>query len=232
MAALKHYHRVEFDFQQTGSMYDLAEKLCNHGGFDLINLSGILYHVFSPIGVIAGVRPLLKRNGLMIVSTNVVNRDDYSMEFNNRGKLQSEGNTFWYPSIPLLEYMLRYLRLAPIDCIYKPHTSADPVRHVESLDAGYLALVCRATEKAAVRPDDRWALRSSEQSWEILNASDLEMIAGQSESRIRYRRERDPHLLGPDNQSIDVLRAVRRIPPMLRAERPEDSQWLRLSDES
>jgi hypothetical protein len=56
----------------------------------------------------------------MIVSTNVVNRKYYSIEFNDRGKLQTEGNTFWCPSIPLFDYMLRYLRLAPIDRVYLP----------------------------------------------------------------------------------------------------------------
>src|SRR5207237_67553 len=84
-------------------------------GFDLINLSGVLYHVFSPLHVLAGLRPALKKGGLMIVSTNVINRDDYSMEFNNSGKLQKEANTFWYLSIRMFDYMLRYFQLVPID---------------------------------------------------------------------------------------------------------------------
>jgi 2-polyprenyl-3-methyl-5-hydroxy-6-metoxy-1,4-benzoquinol methylase len=74
MAALRHYYGTEFSFQKVGLMYDLAHKLRKAGnaGFDVINLSGLLYHVFSPLMVLAGVRPLLKKQGLMIVSTNVV----------------------------------------------------------------------------------------------------------------------------------------------------------------
>src|SRR5438552_17516831 len=101
-------------------MYDLASKLrkSRRASFDVINLSGVLNHVFSPLMVLAGVRPLLKRNGLMIVSTNVVVDNGFTMQFNNAGRLQEEANTFWYLSVGALDYLLRYLKLAPIDCLY------------------------------------------------------------------------------------------------------------------
>jgi hypothetical protein len=76
--------------------------------------SGPLYHVFSPLGVLCGLRPLVKRGGLMIVSTNVVVEDGYTMEFNNAGRTQAEQDTFWYPAVRLLDYTLRHLRLRPI----------------------------------------------------------------------------------------------------------------------
>lgn len=34
-------------------------------------------------------------------------------EFNAGGRMQDEANTFWYPTLELLEYQLRYLRLHP-----------------------------------------------------------------------------------------------------------------------
>src|SRR6266545_4389451 len=79
MAALRHYYQATFEFQKIGLMYDLTNKLRKLGtpSFDVINLSGVLYHVFSPLMVLAGVRALLKRNGLMIVSTNVVIDSDF-----------------------------------------------------------------------------------------------------------------------------------------------------------
>ena len=87
-------HKVDYGFKRIGLLYDLAKKLHNPSqrGFDLINLSGVLYHVFSPFHVLAGLRPFLKKNGLMIITTNVINRDDWSMEFNNSGNLQSESS--------------------------------------------------------------------------------------------------------------------------------------------
>ena len=121
MAAVQNYYGLAFEYQNVGLMYDLAKKI--DGSFDLINCSGLLYHVFSPLMVLAGLRPLIKRNGLMIFSTNVIESADYLMEFNNGGRLQDEGNTFWYISVPLLDYILRYFRLTPLDCVYLPHSS-------------------------------------------------------------------------------------------------------------
>ena len=62
------------------------------------------------------------------------------MEFNNAGRIQEEANTFWYVSVPLLDYMLRYLALAPIDCSFTWHSSlADPhVRQRFDKPSGYI----------------------------------------------------------------------------------------------
>src|SRR5439155_4992136 len=51
MAALRYYYKASFEFQQVGLMYDLNNKLrkSGRGSFDVINLSGLLYHVFSPL---------------------------------------------------------------------------------------------------------------------------------------------------------------------------------------
>ena len=48
MAALRYYYKANFEFQQIGLMYDLVKKLRKSGrlSFDVINLSGVLYHVF------------------------------------------------------------------------------------------------------------------------------------------------------------------------------------------
>jgi len=232
MDAVKHYYDAKFDFRQVGLMYDLSDKLRREGGFDLINLSGILYHVFSPMHVIASVRPLLRKDGLMILSTNVVNRSDFTMEFNNAGKLQTEINTFWYVSIPLLDYMLRYFKLLPIDCIYLPHTARDPVRHAHGVEAGYLSVVCRATADAGPYPEDGWGAASMRSSWEWIALCDENMLASQPTSSIGYRKEIDPRFAMPDKRSIDLLKAVRESTPMLRAEQRQDSHILGLDDRS
>src|SRR6476660_2530256 len=94
MAALRYYYKANFEFQQIGLMYDLTNKLRKSGrpSFDVINLSGMLYHVFSPLMVLAGVRALLKRNGLLIVSTNVIVDNTVTMHFNKAGRLQEATN--------------------------------------------------------------------------------------------------------------------------------------------
>ena len=117
-------------------MYALCQQF-HDDSFDLINCSGLLYHVVSPMLVLLGCRPLLKRNGLMIVSTNVVLADRCLMEFNDGGRLHEEANTFWYLSVKYFDYLLRFLKLQPIDCAFYPHRLfRSDVRHVSDAPRG------------------------------------------------------------------------------------------------
>lgn len=229
LKAVQKYYDVSFKFRQIGSLYDLGAKLRGEA-FDLINLSGVLYHVYSPMHVLAGLRPLLKKDGLMIVATNVVNRDDYSMEFNDRGKLQREHTTFWYPSIPLFDYLLRYFKLLPIDCLYHPYGPDDPVRYTKDFESGYLAVVCRATDEPAFEAGDPWAVESIEDSYETILLWDQQRQAAQPQSAIGYREALDPALLSSNGRTLELLKAVRALPPIHKAERTQDSHALLLAD--
>jgi SAM-dependent methyltransferase len=228
MRAVRKLHGVDFKFLQIGSLYDLSKKL--RGGFDLINLSGVLYHVYSPMHVLAGLRPLLKRNGLMIVSTNVVKRNDFSMEFNDRGKLQREATTFWYLSVPLFDYLLRYFKLLPIDCLYHPFGRGDSVRFTQAFESGYLSVMCRATDDPAFDSDDTWAPESIEDSYETIMLWDQERAARQPISDVGYRRVPQAHLLRSDKRSIDLWTAVNELAPVRTADRLQDGHTLLLSD--
>lgn len=228
--AVRKYYRAGFDFRQIGSLYDLSKKFGGSQGFDLINLSGVLYHVYSPMHVLAGLRPLLKKDGLMIVSTNVVNRLGFTMEFNERGKLQREGTTFWYPTIPLFDYLLRYFKLLPLDALYYPYGPGDQVRYTPDFESGYLCVVCRATDEPAFGSDDEWALDSIDDSYETILLWDQERLSRQAKSVSSYRVPIDPSLLSPENRSLDLYKMVAQTPPVVKAERSQDSHYLHLAD--
>ncbi len=230
MQAVRKLYGVNFKFRQIGSLYDLNRKLGHKRGFDLINLSGVLYHVYSPMHVLAGLRPLLKKNGLMIVSTNVVKRADFSMEFNDRGKLQREATTYWYPSIPLFDYLLRYFKLLPIDCLYHAYERDDAVRFTGDVESGYLSVMCRATDDPAFDRDDTWARESIDDSYESILLWDQEKSAALACAPIGYRREPDPRLLHAGGRSLDLWKAVLELPAVGAANRSQDSHTLLLSD--
>jgi SAM-dependent methyltransferase len=196
MEALKAAYDVAFDFREVGLMYDLARKLPGDGGFDLINFSGVGYHVFSPMHCLAGLRPLLKKNGLMIYGTNVMNRAGHSLEFNYRGRLQAEANTFWYHSVPMMEELARYFLLEPIDALYYPHTAVNPATYVPGLDLGYLVMICRAVEESETT--DEWTRRSHRHSWEYQGLCDVRRMNAQPVSAIRYAGPRNPPSTGLD----------------------------------
>jgi len=229
--ALKAIHRVQFAFSCVGTLYDLSTKLSTgrHRGFDLINVSGVLYHVLSPLHVLAGVRPLLKQDGLMIVSTNVVNRADYSLEFNNSGKLQKEITTYWYFAVPAFDYILRYFQLMPIDSLYYKHPPDLRIRYgdletgysVPGLETGYLAVVCRAISDRGAQFGDEWLSESIARSLEYPKLCDQEMLESQPRSAITYRT---------DNGPISLREKLSASIPIERARHLHDSHLLKLDD--
>lgn len=229
MQAVRKLFGVDFKFRQIGSLYDVSRKLGNKG-FDLINLSGVLYHVYSPMHVLAGLRPLLKKNGLMIVSTNVVRRPDFSMEFNDRGKLQREATTYWYPSIPLYDYLLRYFKLLPIDCLYHPYARDDSTRFTADFESGYLSVVCRATEEPSFESSDTWAPESITDSYESILLWDQAKESAQPVSAIGYGHAPGAHLMHEGGRSLDLWKAVNELPPVGVAGTPQDTHALLLSD--
>lgn len=234
MAALRHYYQATFEFQQIGLMYDLTNRLRKLGtpSFDVINLSGVLYHVFSPLMVLAGVRALLKKNGLMIVSTNVVIDDAFTMQFNNAGRLQEEINTFWYMSVPALDYLLRYLKLAPIDCLYIPHRDIkSSVRYVTNVESGYLSVVCRAKDDVLPSREDDWMRKSAQQSWEYSGLIDSDFCNRQAVTQVSYSATIENDLLRDDTGTIDLLRALPSR-TIHEAEKASDAHVLRLADVS
>jgi 2-polyprenyl-3-methyl-5-hydroxy-6-metoxy-1,4-benzoquinol methylase len=234
MAALRYYYKANFEFQQIGLMYDLTNKLRKLGtpSFDVINLSGVLYHVFSPLMVLAGVRPLLKRNGLMIVSTNVVVDDTFTMQFNNAGRLQDEINTFWYMSVPTVDYLLRYLKLAPIDCLYIPHRDIkSSTRYVTNVESGYLSVVCRAGDDPLPSREDDWMRKSAQQSWEYSGLVDTNFSNRQAVTQVPCSVTIENDLLRDDTGTLDLMRALPSR-TIHQAEKPNDTHVLRLADVS
>jgi len=231
MDVLRQVYGVNFDFQQVGLLYDLSAKLKDHGGFDFINLSGVLYHVYSPLHVLAGIRPLLKKGGLMVVSTNVMRREGYSLEFNNAGKLQTETNTFWYHSVPMLEYLLRYFNLVPLDFLYLPHSPVNPHNYVPGQDSGYMSVVCRAVDEATPNYPDAWAARTHIASWEYLALCNREMMNAQPVSSISYRGDHDRANAATDTTGITLMDHIMDPARIVASvDDSRNSQFLHLSD--
>ncbi|HMJ95061.1 MAG TPA: methyltransferase domain-containing protein [Thermoleophilaceae bacterium] len=224
MAAVRHYHEVDFGFRRVGLMYDLHRQLAG-GSFDLVNCSGLLYHVFSPLAVLASARPLVKRGGLMVVSTNVTLDPDPVMDFNAGGRMHADGNTFWFTSVALLDYMLRYMRLVPIDCEFMPlkaWAGEESQRLGRNLDfekpSGYLSVVCRAVDSVET---DVWMRNSEQTSIEYQGLTDWRLAQSQPRSEIRYDAKEDP-------DDFDLVRTVHDRRPVMPPAAPLDSHLLAL----
>ena len=231
MAALRHYHGVDFEFQSVGLLYDIHDKLRGQS-FDFVNLSGVLYHVFSPLMVLSSVRSLLRRGGILEVSTNVTWSDGFAMEWNDAGRLQTEPNTFWYLSIPLFDYMLRMLKLAPIDCMYIDHHSIDlPQAHVPGLKTGYLSILCRAVDSVVATPEDDWMRQVERTSWEHRTIPSWTEAHAQPASSIQHVNAGDDLVRRTDVgvDCIDVWATLQERGGITKAESPADTHLLGLA---
>ena len=107
-------HGVDVGFRAIGRAQD-ADALLEEfpAGFDYINLSGVLYHVLSPIDTVIAARRLLRPNGLMVVSTICTLSDDATMEFNDAGHLQQHNSVLWYLSVGFFRLYVAYALLIP-----------------------------------------------------------------------------------------------------------------------
>ena len=193
----------DFPFKVSPVAYELHRQIPKR--FDFVNLSGLLYHVVSPLLVLLGARPLLKMGGLMIVATNVIAERGYSAHFNAHGRIQIEANTFWYPTIDLLDYWLRMVGLDPIDALYLPHSAVadvplgeSRVSYVFDKPSGYLALMCRAMPMPA---GDEWMRLATRDSVDFCRLggdwSQERSIASYTRGRDAWAAVATPTLEGP-----------------------------------
>jgi len=91
-------------------------------GFDVLVLSGVLYHAVSPLHVIGLARTLLKRGGMLILETAASCQDQYTQNWVFRGDkwIYPSGSNTWFPTLNLLDHFLRFMKFKPIDCVHGP----------------------------------------------------------------------------------------------------------------
>jgi len=119
--------------------------------FDVVINSGLLYHVFDPMSVLACTRTLVKTGGILIVETAIVVENDFSMHFNAHGVFYNDPTSFWFISPSCFEYMLRYFKLKPLCCEYLDVTQLNNGKKVTRM-----AVACRATDEVVSLDGDQW----------------------------------------------------------------------------
>lgn len=89
-------------------------------GFDVVVLSGLLYHVFSPLHVLGLARTLLRDGGILILETATWPADEFTQRwmFDGRKWIYPNGTNTWFLSLQLLDHFLRFVRFRPIDCVH------------------------------------------------------------------------------------------------------------------
>lgn len=208
---VKHYTGTSFNYHGGVNHARTAPLVRQRygGNFDLVVLSGVLYHCFGPLHVLAMARSLVRTGGLMIVETFTAVDRQLAMFFNGRGTLSLDPSTYFLISVPLLEYLLRYFKLTPIDCV-----ASHPVT-IEGRKCARVAITCRATNELGPGSDP-WMEEAVGQV-DYLTLIDWDSIDLSGENPPAYATPAS-RFAGFDG-GCDVVRTVFESPPLDLPER-------------
>ena len=158
--AVKAAYNVDFQYFPNVASEEIVNfltrkaKIDNFGkddktefGFDLVILSGVLYHVFSPLHMLGAARTCLRPGGLMIVETAAYQNPKHVMHhaFDGQNYIYGWTNT-WFISTPLLDYLLRFFKLEPLDCVYHAPRQKNYPEFIR------VAAICRAIDDFPALP--------------------------------------------------------------------------------
>lgn len=231
---VKKYHDVTYDYlllPPAANAYDYLESIEfaipqynppiaeGYREFDVVNLSGVLYHVWSPLHWLAAFRPLVKEGGLMVVSTHLLDTEQPVMEMNIKGRFQNEPDTFWYISPAVLHYMLNMLGLKPIDCI-GGRSAPDSNRKTDFI---YASVVCRAVDGVVAHPDDNWIAAFFDRSLELKSHARRKTFL--KPGHVPYNG-----VIAADEREIDLTEAIHKIPADISEKSKKYNYILKLTD--
>jgi len=136
--AVKDRFGVDFDFVSGVPLTGLPARL-DHRTFDLVVMSGVLYHLFSPLSGLAIARGLLRNGGIMILETAAVIDDAPTMHWNSNFRFL--GEAYFFPTVACLDYFVRFLHMEIIDCAYLES------QRIDGLRTARVAFSCRAIDR-------------------------------------------------------------------------------------
>jgi SAM-dependent methyltransferase len=143
--AVKNRFGVDFTFVSGVPLAGLPARL-DYRTFDVVVMSGLLYHLFSPLSGLATARGLLRNGGLMILETTAVIDDTPAMHLNTNFRFL--GEAYFLPTLASLDYLVRFLRMEIIDCAYVES------HRIDGLRTARVAITCRAIDHPSEPSND------------------------------------------------------------------------------
>ena len=171
---------------------------------DVTVIGGILYHVFSPFHLLGIARSITREGGIVVVETAAMKRNDFTMQYNFDGRryLYNWTDT-WFPSLPLLDYMLRMCKLQPLDVMW--------VDDFNYPDVVRVAVACRATRDVIPFADETIMAQST------LNIDHNIFVdtfgdPGGGRPQVSFEPRLDKVVLRPDGVTADIFGSVDSFP--------------------
>ncbi len=187
--------KVDFDLIGGMKLQDLPRSVT--GAFDVVVFSGVLYHMLDPIAGLATVRGLVRNGGMCLIETMVSPEKTDGMYFNTKGHITKW--SLWMITPQLLDYIVRFLRLEPLDVVYLGRPNR-------------VAIACRAVGEPAADADDDW-MRSDRYDLDLSEYLDWGRVASDA-PEIAYDASRPDLVRRGQGEMIDVAASVAATAPL------------------
>jgi SAM-dependent methyltransferase len=179
-------------------------KKKNFPPLDVIVFSGVLYHMFDPLGGLATVRGLLRNGGILLLETGAVIDNSMALYFNAKGRFYPRSNYFM-ASLDALDYMLRFMRLKPLDVIYFKQGKKTP----EGLQKCRVCIPSLAIDDPLKGKGDQWMNKDFQTDFkEFLSWDELK----NTEPNIKYHTPNTNLIIRKDTGSVDIYETVVNMP--------------------
>lgn len=132
---------VDWDYRPGTKIQDLGTTLQNQLPFDVLVFSGVLYHMFDPMGGLIQLRSLVHPGALVVVETLAIIEDSMGLYFNDKQHFYPH-STYFAPAIPCLQGLLQTVGLYPIDCVWFDQPRKTPTNQRFCR----IGVTCRATD--------------------------------------------------------------------------------------
>jgi len=202
VALMKQKGLARFDYVHGFPLADLARRLEPDPHFDVVLFSGVLYHMLEPLAGLLMARRHLRPGGIMVFESLLMARPEMSAQFNAAGTLTDGGDNFWLLNVGLVDYLLRFVRLRPIDVHHLSNAGRPTAR---------VCVVCEAVDEPPGDPADTWIRLP--QARDFAEYLDWRALREAAPARVRYAAAR-PGLPWHPWGSVDLWESVARMPPL------------------
>ncbi len=160
-----------------------------HAAFDVVVFSGVLYHVYDPLAALSVVRGLVRNGGMVIIETAAKFDAELSLHLNAASRFTAL--SIWLPSLGVLDYMLRLVRLQPVEVAYFGGKR------------GRIAIACRAVTEPPGAENDEW-ITSSMNDFELAEYFDWGAV----------QTDAPPVPYSGGDTTVDLVETVRDTAPL------------------
>lgn len=106
--------RLDVEYVTGVTIANILDKLPGQK-FDVVIIAGVIYHMLNPFDALLKARKLLKRNGLLILESAYLSKEERPiLDFNAESVALKEIYTYWMPSRKAMTGMLRLAGFDPL----------------------------------------------------------------------------------------------------------------------